>query len=165
MEISDLIEQIEGWQSKTTDEVWDELNAPTKLFVDPEWWSLLGIAQVIGDANVKPLINYLSAVGLDWIAIQAAGRGVPIGDPGVNAKLRTLGVDDAIKIADAGRRQISILEMFCAITTKDEVGYVLELMKLNIKKSMIDDTWKDRLQAAREKLTVWNGDPATEPKL
>ena len=37
MRLSDLIEQIDGWQTKTIDEVWAELNANTKQFVDPDW--------------------------------------------------------------------------------------------------------------------------------
>jgi len=88
MRVSDLIEHIDDWQTKTIDEVWAELNANTKQFVSDQWWSLLGIAQVIGEANVSPFIAYLKSINLEWVATQAAGRGIPIGDPAINNILR-----------------------------------------------------------------------------
>lgn len=122
MRVSDLIEQIDDWQTKTIDEVWAELNANTKQFVSDQWWSLLGIAQVIGDANVSPFIAYLKSINLEWVATQAAGRGIPIGELAINTILRSLGNVDALAIAEAGRRMVSPLEFYDLAPNKDLVA-------------------------------------------
>jgi hypothetical protein len=165
MRVSDLIEQLDDWQTKTIDEVWAELNANTKQFVDPDWWSLLGIAQVIGDANVSPFIAYLKSINLEWVATQAAGRGIPIGDLTINTILRNLGSDEAWLIAEAGRRMVSPLEFYSLAPTKDLVATVLSGMQLGAikrEKKVIASTRYNAYCAAME---AWDGSPSTEPTL
>jgi hypothetical protein len=60
---------------------------------------------------------------------------------------------------------ISPLELHGIQATLEEVQGALQEMKLVAIKQAKEDQWQDRLQAAREKLASWNGDPATEPKL
>jgi hypothetical protein len=165
MRISDLIEQIDDWQTKAIDEVWAELNANTKQFVDPDWWSLLGIAQVIGDANVSPFIAYLKSINLEWVATQAAGRGIPIGDLAINAILRSLGSAEALAIAEAGRKMVSPLAFYGLTPTKQLVAAVLSSMQLGAikrEKKVIASTRYNAYCAAME---AWDGNPNTEPTL
>jgi len=165
MRVSDLIEQLDDWQTKSIDEVWAELNANTKQFVSDQWWSLLGIAQVIGEVNVSLFISYLKSINLEWVATQAAGRGIPIGDPAINNILRNLGSTDAWLIADAGRRMVSPLEFYSLTPSKDLVATVLSGMQLGAikrEKKVIASTRYNAYCAAME---AWDGDPNTEPTL
>lgn len=176
MQIGELIEKnIDDWQTKTIDEVWAELNEDSHLFVDPDWWSLLGLAKIIGHEKVKPFTEYLDSVGFGWVAIQAAGKGVPIGDLEINTMLRMLGNPDGIKIADAGRRQASLLELHKLNPPKELVATVLSGMQLGAKKrekKILCSTEYNTDVAARAAkynrdiiaIDNWNGDPATEPK-
>jgi len=165
MRVSDLIEQIDDWQTKAIDEVWAELNADTKQFVSDQWWSLLGIAQVIGEANVSPFIAYLKSINLEWVATQAAGRGIPIGDLAINTILRSLGNVDALAIAEAGRRMVSPLAFHDLAPDKDLVATVLSGMQLGAikrEKQVIASTRYNAYCAAME---AWDGNADTEPTL
>jgi hypothetical protein len=165
MRVSDLIEQIDDWQTKTIDEVWAELNANTKQFVSDQWWSLLGIAQVIGEANVSPFIAYLKSINLEWVATQAAGRGIPIGDLAINTILRSLGNVDALAIAEAGRRMVSPLAFYDLAPDKDLVATVLSGMQLGAikrEKKVIASTRYNAYCAAME---AWDGSQDAEPTL
>lgn len=163
MKVSDLIEQIDDWQTKTIDEVWAELNANTKQFVSDQWWSLLGIAQVIGEANVSPFIAYLKSINLEWVATQAAGRGIPIGDPSINNILRNLGSTDALLIADAGRRMVSPLEFYDLAPDKDLVATVLSGMQLGVKKRIKKAAKANQYNLDIVAIDEWDGSPDTEP--
>ena len=165
MQIGELIEkEVDDWQTKTIDEVWAELNEHSYLFVDPDWWSLLGLAKIIGPEKVKPFTEYLDSVGFGWVAIQAAGKGVPIGDLEINTMLRMLGNPDGIKIADAGRRMVGLLELHKLNPSKELVATVLSGMQLGVKKRI-----KKAAKATQYNLDIvaidnWDGNPATEPK-
>ena len=163
MKVSDLIEQIDDWQTKTIDEVWAELNANTKQFVSDQWWSLLGIAQVIGEANVSPFIAYLKSINLEWVATQAAGRGIPIGDPAINNILRNLGSTDAWLIAEAGRRMVSPLEFYDLAPDKDLVATVLSGMQLGVKKRIKKAAKANQYNLDIVAIDEWDGNPDTEP--
>jgi predicted DNA-binding protein (UPF0251 family) len=49
--------------------------------------------------------------------------------------------------------------------TANEVADELAAMRLDSLKQYKSDQADDRVQVYREKLTVWNGDPDTEPQL
>ena len=163
MRVSDLIEQIDDWQSKTIDEVWAELNANTKQFVSDQWWSLLGIAQVIGEVNVSPFIAYLKSINLEWVATQAAGRGIPIGDPSINTILRNLGSTDAWLIAEAGRRMVTPLEFYDLAPSKDLVATVLSGMQLGVKQAAKKIKKANQYNLDIVAIDQWDGNPDTEP--
>jgi hypothetical protein len=163
MRVSDLIEQLDDWQTKTIDEVWAELNANTKQFVSDQWWSLLGIAQVIGEANVSPFIAYLKSINLEWVATQAAGRGIPIGDPSINTILRNLGSGEAWLIAEAGRKMVSPLAFYNLAPDKDLVATVLSGMQLGVKKRIKKAAKANQYNLDIVAIDEWDGSPATEP--
>jgi hypothetical protein len=163
MRVSDLIEQIDDWQTKSIDEVWAELNANTKQFVSDQWWSLLGIAQVIGEVNVSPFIAYLKSINLEWVATQAAGRGIPIGDPAINTILRNLGSTDAWMIAEAGRRMVTPLEFYDLAPDKDLVATVLSGMQLGVKKRIKKAAKANQYNLDIVAIDEWDGSPDTEP--
>jgi len=165
MNLAELISRLDNWQLGTVDDVWAVLNIPTILYVNDASINLVDFGSIIGQEQVDGFIEYLKSINLDWVVIQAAGNGLPIGDPRINELLLSIGHEDATKLATEGRRQISILEMFNVSATKSEVEECLNAMKLKFEKEQIDDSWKDRLQAARERLTVWNGNPETKPNL
>jgi hypothetical protein len=78
--------------------------------------------------------------------------------------LRMLGNPDGIKIADAGRRMVGLLELHKLNPPKELVGAVLSGMQLGVKKRI-----KKAAKATQYNLDIvaidnWNGDPATEPK-
>jgi hypothetical protein len=163
MRLSDLIEQIDDWQTKTIDEVWEKLSSETRLFIDPDWWSLLGLAKIIGPEKVKPFTEYLDSVGFGWVAIQAAGKGVPIGDLEINTMLRMLGNPDGIKIADAGRRLVNALDLHGIKASKELAATVLSGMQLGVKKRIKKAAKANQYNLDIVAIDEWDGNPATEP--
>jgi hypothetical protein len=73
-------------------------------------------------------------------------------------------VPGAKHVADAVHRMISVLEKNNITTTPDEVGEVQAAMLLELYKTSKIDQKQDQLQAYREAMNVWDGNPATEPE-
>lgn len=169
MEISDLIKQIEGWQSKTIQEVWFDLNAPNVHFIDSSLWTWSGIADILGNASTDALRHALENFGSKWALYALGGTGLPLARQDIQEKLYSLHesgvVPGADKLALEVNRMESVLQNHKITATLEDVDAALQSLKLELLRQAKDDSWQDRLQAAREKLTVWNGDPATEPKL
>lgn len=163
MKLAELIEGVDGWRELPTLFVWDKLNEKTVQFVDGDWWSLLGLANIIGAGNVKPFIDYLDSIGLGWVGVQAAGRGVPIGNAEINTLLLSLNRPDANAIAQAGRRMVSPLEFHGLKLSYEIFSTALAGLKLGAIKRE-----KKALKSQQYNLDIaaienWDGNPDTEP--
>ncbi len=59
MSYRQLVEKLPGWETMTESEAVAAALAKSKTYIDPDRWSLLGIASVIGQINMPSLINFL----------------------------------------------------------------------------------------------------------
>ena len=160
-----VIESIDNWQTLSEPEVVSAAKDPVHLLVDSQRWSLLGIAQIIGDENVGPLLAFLESIGLGWIVHQAGGSGLPIGDAAFNAKLLAIPHPSCQTIAQAGRRMGSLCAKYGLPET--DVNIVSELRAMKVEKA--------KKAMLKEASTVYNsychdadqydGTPETDPGL
>jgi hypothetical protein len=165
MSYRQLVEKLPGWETMTESEAVTAALAKSKTYVDPDRWSLLGIASIIGQINMPSLINFLEGIGMGWAVVQAGGAGLPIGDATLNAELRAIGHPLLTQIADAGRRPASPCEMAGLTEDLAKIAEGYRAAKLGALK-------RDKLAAGAERwneynraMLQWDGDPATEPSL
>jgi hypothetical protein len=111
--------------------------AKSFLYVDTDRWSLLGIAQIIGPTEVTGFIGFCEAIGFGWIATQAAGSGLPIGDPVFNAQLLAIPDLRCQAIAAAGRRYISPCERFGVTENDTAIQAAISEMRVEIDRRLI----------------------------
>jgi len=160
-----VIEAIDNWESLSQAEILAAAKDPSHLLVDRQMWTLLGIAQIVGDANVEPLISFLQSIGLGWVVHQAGGSGLPIGDAEFNAKLLAIPHPSCQAIAAVGRRMVSL----CGLNKLPEVDAQIvaawQNMKLEKTKAEKRRTGSSRWNAYAKAIDEWDGNPATEPVL
>ena len=175
-ELPKLIQAIPNWQTKSPVTLFAELSEATILYEDRRDWTWKGIADVInpetgtrfGREGCKKLQDALIAAGEElWVSRICAG--LPLNDSEIQAVLRYLdsvgAVPGAKYVANAVHRMISALEQNNITTTQEEVGEVQAKLLLELYKQTKIDEKQDQLQAYREAMNVWDGNPATEPEL
>lgn len=175
MTLSQLITALTDWTARSPESIYAELSAPSIQFVDQQDWTWKGIATVsvpetgqrFGASGCKLLQDVLLATGQQWLVTQLSS-GMPLYDTEIQSFLRHLHdsgtVPGAKYVADAVYRMISPLEKHNIATTLEDVAVVhFQLMLDQYRHSKIDEK-QDRLQAYREAMTVWDGNPKTEPR-
>ena len=175
MTLSQLITALTDWTARSPESIYAELSDPSIQFVDQQDWTWKGIATVIvpetgqrfGASGCKLLQDVLLATGQQWLVPQLSS-GLPLHDPEIQAFLRSLHdsgmVPGAKHVADAVHRMISVLEQNNITTTPEEVGEVQAKLLLELYRTSKIDEKQDQLQAYREAMNVWDGNPATEPE-
>jgi hypothetical protein len=162
-DLKSLILSVNNWQSKTEEQVLAILSANTELYVDDSWWSLLGIASVVGDSEMPSVIQLLESVGLGWAVSQAAGRGVPLGDAAINAKLRLLADPRMDALADATRRNISVLNKNGLVVDVEDVSNAIDELKLEERRNALKNSGALRWNNFCHAVDLWDGsDPQPE---
>lgn len=170
MTLRKAIETVPDWQSLTAAELFSALTDPSVEYVDLRNYTWGGIADVLGNDTTELLNKALDKQGSSWAARALSGTpGLQLSRPEIQEKLYALDqygiVPGAAKLAEHVRRNISILESLSIEPSFYDVANKLAEMQLELVKQEIEDEWQDRLQAARERLTVWDGDPDTRPNL
>ena len=160
-----VIEAIQGWEGLTEAEVIDAAIRQEHVYSDPERWTLLGFATIIGPENVQPLIDFLGTIGLGWIASQAAAGGVPIGAADFNAAMRAIPHPSCQMLADRGRRMVSLCGLNKLPEADAQIVAAWQGMKLEKTKAEKRRTGSGRYNSYMAAIEAWNGDPATEPVL
>jgi hypothetical protein len=160
-----VIESIDGWEDLTEAQILFNAKDPIHLLVDRQRYTLEGIAGIIGDASVGPLIDFLETIGYGWIKFQAGGAGLSIGDPQFNAKLLAIPHPSCQAIAAVGRRLVSLCELNGLPESDQQISSTWQAMKLErtkAEKRRIGSTrWNNYAKAIDE----WDGSPETEPVL
>lgn len=164
MDLKPIIQSVPNWESKTPSQILGELSQPSELYVDDSWWSLLGMASVIGDSEMPSVIALLESVGLGWAVSQAAGRGIPLGEEALNAKLRLLGDPRLDAIANATRRNISVLDKHGITADVAAFTEAVHELKLQSRRSEVISRGATRWNAFCAAVDAWDG-VATEPEL
>jgi len=160
-----VIEAIQGWEDLTEAEVIDAAIRREHVYADPDRWTLLGFATIIGPENVQPLIDFLGTIGLGWIASQAAAGGVPIGAADFNAAMRAIPHPSCQMLADRGRRMVSLCGLNNLTEDGDQIVAAWNLMKLERLRSDKRRGASTRYNVYVAAIDKWNGDPETEPNL
>jgi hypothetical protein len=165
MSYRQLVEKLPGWETMTESEAVAAALAKSKTYIDPDRWSLLGIASVIGQVNMPSLINFLEGIGMGWAVVQAGGSGLPIGDVTLNAELRSIGHPLLIQIANAGRRPASPCELEKLAEDPAKIAEGYRAAKLGALKHEKIVAASQRWNEYNREINRWDGDPATEPSL
>ena len=158
------IESIDGWQEMTDAGIVAAAKAKSFLYVDPDRWTLLGIAQIIGPDQVSGFIAFCESIGYGWIATQAAGSGLPIGDPVFNAQLLTIPDARCAAIAAAGRRYISPCQRFGVAENDAAIQSAIDALRLDELKRSIRKDASDTYNAFCRLVDLWDG-TGPEPRL
>lgn len=162
MPLSKLIERVENWRNLSPQALLFKLQEPTVQFVDTRSFTLMGIAAIIGKANMKPLHQFLESINQDWVFLQAA-VGLPIGDPVMNAEIKAIPHPDCQAIANAGRRMISVLEEAGLQPTLQEIADTQASMLFEDRKQNLISQNAVRWNAFCEAVNNWDGvSPAPE---
>lgn len=161
--LKQLIQSVPNWQSLTPGELLSKLKEPTIQFVNPESYTLLGIAKIIGKEKMQPLEQFLVSIGADWVMRQAVS-GLPIGDPELNAEIASIPHPDCQAIAHAGRRMISVLDQAgLSATLQDVTDAQAKLLFDNRKQQLIEQN-AVRWNAFCAAVDSWDG-TTPEPEL
>ena len=160
-----LIEKLPGWEEMTEAEAVAAALAKSRTYVDPDRWSLIGIAQIIGPQNMPTLESFLNSIGMGWAFAQGTGAGLQIGEQAFNTALRSIGHPLTTQIADAGRRPASPCEMAGLSEDPVKIAEGYRAAKLGALK-------RDRLTSGAERwneynraMLQWDGSAETEPSL
>jgi hypothetical protein len=176
MNLELLIKSIPDWYTSSPGDMYDTLTKKNIPYVDNRDWTWKGIGDVwipetgkrFGREGNKKLQDALIATGEHW-AINQIAQGFPLVDDEIQQILYQLDaagiVPGAKYVALEVKRDISLLEQYSMNPSPGEVAEALESAKLQLEKELTESSWYDRLQAAREQLTLWNGNPNTKPEL
>ena len=165
MSYRQLIEKLPGWEEMSEAEAVAAALAKSRTYVDPDRWSLIGIAQIIGPQNMPALESFLNSIGMGWAFAQGTGSGLPIGDEAFNAALRSIGHPLTTAIADAGRRPASPCEMAGLAEDPAKIAEGYRAAKLGAIKREKLAAGAERWNEYNRAMLQWDGDLSTEPSL
>ena len=160
-----VVELVDGWQNMTDAELIEAATSRSLAWSDPDRWTLVGIASLIGAENVSGLLSFLADIGYGWVGTQAAGAGLPMGDDAFNGAMRAIGHPHCIAIADAGRKMISLCESQGLANNAQAVVDAATQMRLERLRSDRLTTGANRWNAYNRAVQLWDGNPNTEPQL
>jgi hypothetical protein len=168
MNLQDVIATIDGWEVASASELLSVLSTPSIQYVDAQNYTWSGIADVLGNDATERLRLALDQ-GSTWAIYALSGDpGLQLSRPDIQEKLYLLESSGAVPgaeiLAKHVRRMISLLEFHGLQATLENIEQALKAMHLEKDKSQKIDAFADALQAYREAMAIWNGDPATEPK-
>lgn len=129
MTISNLIQRIPDWQTKTPEQLLAALSDPSILVEDHSLWTWAGIASVAGDAGASVLHQKLTEMGKGWVIAQLGGAGLDLANEEIQQQLYcfdSIGVPGMATLALATRKQISQLEQSGLTATVQEVAEALD---------------------------------------
>jgi hypothetical protein len=165
--IKEIIKSLE-YKSLSAEQVYEKLNEKTIVFIDEEFWTWAGIADIIGNVGAEHLRVALSEGGMGWAVHQLGGKGLVLSREDIQAALyylNSLNVPGMENLALHVKKNISILEKNNISTTIEEVQDIINEINLeDLKKSKIDEAL-DRLYNYKINITSWSGDLENEPKL
>jgi hypothetical protein len=168
MRVSDLIEQIDDWQTKSIDEVWAELNAIEHQYLDSDNYTWGGVADVLGNSGTEALRSALENNGSKWAVYALGGQpGLQLTRPEIQEALYLFEaaglVPNASKLAVHVKRLVSLLELHKLNPSKDLVATVLSGMQLGVKKRIKKAAKANQYNLDIVAIDEWDGSPDTEP--
>jgi len=158
-----LIEEIDDWQNKTDQQLYDALHDEAIQYQDHALWTWAGVASVGGNTCAEGLRIALETNNMGWAVHQLGGSGLDLSLDLIQASLYALwaegaGVPSLNLVALAVKRMISPLEAAGLTATLSQVS----LAKSKRLKYLAAAT---RWNSYVANLASWNGDSNTEPTL
>jgi hypothetical protein len=169
MDLQGVLMQIEDWELLTVAELHAAVSVPSVEYIDEQNYTWGGIADILGNDRTDALREALE-FGSTWAIYALSGvPGLKLSRPDIQEKLYLLEssglVPGAAILARHVRRMQSLLEKNGLEATLEDVQRARDALLLERYKQRNIDEKTDALQAYREAMTLWNGDPETEPKL
>ena len=159
------IESIPDWQLLTDSEIASVLILKEKIWQDPEWWSVWGVAGLIGAENVKPFLLRIRSTDFDWVADALVGNKAPFGNLDVNDMMLQSGDPDLIAIARATVKLVSICDQFGLPSDTDAIIATAREMRLDILRKALIQIGADRWNLYHKAVLAWDGNAETTPEL
>lgn len=132
MTLSDLIQRIPNWQTKTPEQLLAALSDPSILVEDHQQYTFAEIARIAGDVGASALCDKLTELGKTWAVYQLGGLGLDLANEEIQQLLyylESIGVPGMAAVAMSKRKQISPLEQAgLAATTQDIQSAVNSLL-------------------------------------
>jgi hypothetical protein len=158
-----LIEEIDDWQNKTDQQLYDALHDEAIQYQDHALWTWAGVASVGGNTCAEGLRIALEANNMGWAVHQLGGSGLDLSLDLIQASLYALwaegaGVPSLNLVALAVKRMISPLEAAGLTATLSQVS----LAKSKRLKYLAAAT---RWNSYVSNLAAWDGSSNTEPTL
>jgi hypothetical protein len=159
------IASIPDWQILSDSEIASLLTIKNRLWQDPEWWSVWGVAGLIGAENVKPFLERLRSTQFDWVADALVGNKAPFGNLDVNNMMLESGDPDLIAIAQATVKMVSICDQFNIPNDSSAIIATAEEMRKEIIRSAEIKVGADRWNVFHKAVLLWDCDPGKKPTL
>jgi hypothetical protein len=158
-----LIEEIDDWQNKTDQQLYDALHDEAIQYQDHTLWTWAGVAEIGGNECAEGLRLALESNGKGWAVHQLGGSGLDLSLNPIQAALYALwangaGVPNLNLVALAVKRMISVLENAGITATLSQVS----LAKSKRLKYLAAAT---RWNSYVSNLAAWDGSSNTEPTL
>lgn len=159
-----VVRSLGDWQSLTDAQIVAALLAADQPYAEPEKWTSLGIAAIIGDENMPALLDWMTSTNRDWLRVDMAFPGLPIGDAVFAAKLLATGNPLCEAIANYGRRLVS--RCYAAGLPESAEGIIetVTRMRLDVRKAGWRSSFAARYNAAMAEVQNYNG-TGKEPSL
>ena len=129
MTLSNLIQSVPSWQSKTPEQLLAALSDPSVLIEDNRLYTWAGVAAIAGNAGASALCEKLIEFGKLWAVHQLGGAGLDLSNQEIQQQLYFLdsvGVPGMVALAQAARKQISPLEQAGIDATVEQVAEALD---------------------------------------
>jgi len=129
MSISNLIQSVASWQTKTPEQLLAALSDPSVLVLDSRLYTWAGVAAIAGDAGASALCSKLIEFGKLWAVHQLGGTGLDLSNEEIQQQLYFLdsvGVPGMIALAQTARKHVSPLEQAGLDATVEQVAEALD---------------------------------------
>lgn len=160
-----VIRSLGDWISMTDDAIVAALFAVDQQYAEPDKWTSLGIASIIGDENMPALLAFMDSTNRSWLRQDLSFPGLPIGDPVFNAKLMATNNPYCVQIAQYGRRLVSRCYLAKLPEDRDSILRTLGKMRLDSEIGSMLRDGANRWNAYKQAVELWDGNPATRPRL
>lgn len=159
--LSTLIQSIDAWQDKASDELAAILNAATVEVRDDQLYTWSGVALIIGPQGAEQLRLLLESNGAGWAVHQLGGSGIQLSHPLTQGMLAAFSgaLPACADLALVGIRSVSpfVADGGSGEVTAQEVADELAVLSLAATKRQMEDAAVDALQVFRERLSAWDG--------
>lgn len=165
--LNTLIEQINGWNLKSSQEILNILNVKNIEYIDKTPWTWAGIADIVGNNGAESLKTALEKNGMGWSVYQLGGVGLDLSVAEVQNALyylESIGVVGMKKIALSVKRTISILEQNGLNPTEAEIEEAKLSLLLEDRKRQLMTASAERWNQFCNAVDAWDG-VSTQPEL
>jgi len=147
----ELIQSIDGWQTKTASEIADLLNTKSVPKTDNQLYTWAGVALIAGPEGAETLRVVMEQNGMGWVVHQLGGSGIQLSNPQVQQALQAfaqMGVPGAMALAETGFKLVSPMQNAALEpATADQVETALQVFETSNWWTAVQSVVKEKLFA------------------